>query len=546
MINYPYPTLFLTEGTQKDLLITDGTVTVVGTTYTVSDETVLIDNSVLESEAFELYQSINSEMQIEFGSCDTGSIRFTIRKSDDSNIIGTVLKVYLIPNHDASKMLQLGVFKVSEDVRSQDHLKHTIVANDAMYDIINADVSSWYNTILPDDNTTVTLSAFRTSFLANFNITAEAVTLINDSTPIRRTLKIVKDDNAPGHESLKSVSGAVIIKSICQINAVFGTITNEGKFRYVSLVDPISSPQDTIEIPVSYCVDVNTGEEFYPFRAIKVKTSKRTQTKAWGVIIGGRNTYKVTNNPLIDDYSEDELDDLVNALFTATDGHAYTPFTLTAIGNPLHEVGDPIKVYKPDGTFFYSYIFERRMTGIQSLRDTYSANSGEGYWEENLNSQLSQINEIKNKEYDVFSVSQNGLVPKPSASDVVNKSFLCANGTWITETPQEPTNILGDISYYIPFRYQNGTAYRVGRLIFLNLILHASSSAGGSSYVMRISNYDYELSIAASYALLNNYGRMVTILILQDGHDITFQIDYNDTFSRNTEYPSLIGVLVVG
>ena len=385
MINYPYPTLFLTEGTQKDYLITDGTVTVSGTTYTVSNETVLIDNSILDLEAFELYQSLNSEMQIQFGSCETASIRFTIHKNDNSNITGTVLTVYLIPNHDASKMLQIGVFKVVEDVRSQDHQQHTITAYDAMYDILNKDVSTWYNAVFPYDYTTVTLLQLRISFLTYCNITAEATSLANDDKPVRKTLNIVKDDG-----SLDFVSGADIIRSICQINGVFGVITNEGNFRFVSLVDPISSSADTTDIPVSYCLEVTDNEEFNPFRGVEVKSKHATAVEQWGPMPGGRNLYSVANNILINDYNQTELGDLVHDLFGVVDGHKYTPFTLTAIGNPLHEVGDPIKVYKPDGTFFYSYIFERRMSGIQALRDTYTAN-GSPVWDKELNSISSRV-----------------------------------------------------------------------------------------------------------------------------------------------------------
>jgi len=391
MINYAYPTLFLTEGTQKDLLITDGTVTVSGTTYTVSGETVLIDNSILDQEAFELYQSLNSEMQLTFGLCDTASIKFTVHKSDNSNITGTVLTVYLIPNHDASKMLQIGVFKVAEDVRSQDRKKHTITAYDAMYDILNADVSIWYNTILPDDNTSVTVAQFRASFMSNFGITEEAVTLVNDDKYIRQTLKIVKDDT-----SLDAVSGADIIRSICQINGVFGTITNLGEFRYVSLVDPISSSLLTTDMPVSYCLEVNEGEIFYPFKKVIVKTPKGTAAKAWAWV-GNKNIFTVTNNILVSDYSAVELGNLTDDLFTAVDGHEYTPFTLTAIGNPLHEVGDPIKVFRPDGTYFYSYILERRMTGVQALRDTYTAN-GTQVWDESLNTIASRLNDLSGNE----------------------------------------------------------------------------------------------------------------------------------------------------
>ena len=38
------------------------------------------------------------------------------------------------------------------------------------------------------------------------------------------------------------------------------------------------------------------------------------------------------------------------------------------------------------------------------------------------------------KESDTFSTSQNGTVPKPSASDVSNNKVLKADGTWVAQS----------------------------------------------------------------------------------------------------------------
>ena len=379
MINYSYAADLLDEGKAKDFLITDGVVTVTGTSYTVTDDTITITNAELEAEKFELGQSLCSSRQIQFGSCESGYVEFTMHGSV-SSLKGTILTVYIIPGGDASKMLQVGVFKVAEQKSSKDHTKHTITAYDAMYDILNANVASWYNSLLPDDETSVTVLQFRTSLLSYLGITEEAVSLANDDKYIRRTLKIVKEDG-----SLNALSGADMIKAVCQINGVFGTITNENKFRYVELAQTISSDADTTDIPLSDCLDISDDEAVYPFRILTVKSQKATANKAWGIIVGPRNNYTISNNLLIKDYSKNELGDLANDLFNVTDGHEYTPFTMTAAGNPLHEVGDPIKVYKPDGTFFYSYILERRLTGVQAWLDVYSAN-GSPVWESDLNS----------------------------------------------------------------------------------------------------------------------------------------------------------------
>lgn len=388
MINYAYPTLFTTEGTQKDLLITDGTITVSGTTYTVSGETVKFTNSDIEEQAFELSQSLCSEMQLTFGCCETAKMTFTVRNSYNSSIIGTVVKLYIIPNHDASKMLQLGVFKIYEDQESNDHQRHTITAYDAMYEILNADVSDWYNTILPDENTNVTIAAFRASFLSEFNITAESTTLINDTETITRTLNPLtkQGQNLP-------LSGAKIIKAICELNAVFGVITNEGKFRFVSLVSDISSSLSTTTLPVAQCIDVQDGVDCNNIYKVEIYTQKVKWVKA----VGGlhvSNTYVIAYNPLITD-GEDFIDNLFDEISGFTGAHAYTSCTINALGNPLHEVGDPIEVQKKDGTSFYTYILQRTLSGVQALRDTYVANGVE-ILSYNLNDQSYQLNQIEN------------------------------------------------------------------------------------------------------------------------------------------------------
>ena len=390
MINYADPTLFLIEGTTKNLLITDGTVTVSGTTYSVTDETIVFENSDIEAESFSLTQSLCSADQIQFGSCEAAEVTFTVRKNYNSDITGIKVSVYMIPNNDASKMLQLGVFRIYEDKQTQDHLKHTITAYDAMYDILNADVSGWYNSVFPDQNTTLTMAQFRASFLSHFSLTAESTTLINDSVVLHANINIKKDDG-----SLEPLSGADIIRAICELNGVFGMITNEGKFRFVSLVYTIEHDQSTTDLPVSQCSDIQEQEWSLPIKGLVIKTNHYTETKAWAPF-EPYNTYLIIHNPLISDFVASDLTSIVDNLFDKINFHGYTSFSVVTAGNPLHEVGDPIKVYKPDGTFFCTYIFERKLNGIQSLRDTYSAN-GSRYFNNNLNDSFYRYKGLTNQ-----------------------------------------------------------------------------------------------------------------------------------------------------
>lgn len=395
MIAYSYDNPALAG--QKDLLMTDGTVTVSGTNYTVTGATVTIDNSILEFESFSLKQSLNSGSQLQFGSCEAGEISFVIHENIPT-IKGKTLKVYLIPDNDASKMLQLGVYKVYEDKLSADRTRRSIVAYDALYDIINADVATWYNSELPNSSTTKTLAQFRADFLNHFGITAESATLVNDGITVKRTIEP------------ETLSGADVIKAICEINGVFGTITNQGKFRFLELTNAYDEglyPSDTLypaddlypkpegssDIPRSKYIDVQF--EDYTANGI-TQLVVRTNSDDVGVTVGtSGNTYVITGNFLVYGFTSANLTTAANNILNVIKNRPYTPATVEALGNPLHEVGDAISIHSQYRTI-KTYILERSMTGIQALRDTYSANGEEKYTEP-LNSVASQFKELSGK-----------------------------------------------------------------------------------------------------------------------------------------------------
>lgn len=384
---------------QKDLLITDGTVTVSGTNYTVTGATVTITNELLESEAFELNQSLNSASQLTFGSCESSSVSFVIHDNIPT-LKGKTLKVYLIPDSDASKMLQIGVYKVEEDKLSADRTKRQITAYDALYDILNADVAGWYNSLLPDSNSTVTLGQMRFALTAYFGLTQETISLPNDNLVIKRTIEP------------ETLSGADVIKAICELEGCFGQISNEGKFKYVVLSENLDAglfPSDTLYPandlypqdvnhdvdPISKAHYIDVQFEDYLSESITGLTV-RTDDADVGVTVGtNENVYVITGNFLVYGYNATQLTTAANNALSNMANRYYKPCTVNAVGNPLHEVGDGIRV---STTYrgIVSYILERKLSGIQALRDTYSAN-GEQYYNEQLNSVASQFKQLANK-----------------------------------------------------------------------------------------------------------------------------------------------------
>lgn len=73
----------------------------------------------------------------------------------------------------------------------------------------------------------------------------------------------------------------------------------------------------------------------------------------------------------------------------------YRPFEAETAGNPLVEVGDSIQVNTNNETVI-SYVLKRNLTGIQALKDTYSATGDEKY-PETTNAVSNEIVQLKGK-----------------------------------------------------------------------------------------------------------------------------------------------------
>lgn len=377
MIDYAYPEIWYDATTHKTYLMTDGDVTVSGTDYTVANDTITIDNSILDSESVDIHQAINPDFQLYFGSFQSATISFRIYYTG-TTLKNKVLKVYLIPNHDASKILQVGVFKVDEDRKANDEGVRTIVGHDALYDIINDNPTSWYNEVFPSTESTCTLLELRTSFFENYEIEVEETALVNDDLILSPTLKG------------QFFSGADMLRWICEINGTFGVITNEGKFRFITLLSGIKTraglgDESVHEIPFAIVIDSNYEDyESKSLSGLYISTSKGGMGTRW-IAPDGAGVYVIGGNALVDDYDTDAIQDLLIPITNQIASRGYQPATVSAVGNPLIEVGDAIKTTLKNGQEIVFYVLERNLHGIQALRDTYTAR-GEEVWGQDLNS----------------------------------------------------------------------------------------------------------------------------------------------------------------
>lgn len=393
MISYEYMDELLSYSRHIDMIITDGTVTVSGSSYSASGQTVLITNELLEADAFDLYQSLCSSSQLEFGACESDELKFTIY-DNISTLKGKKLKVYMYINNDASTMLKLGEFKVAQDNLKGDSAQREIMAYDAIHDILDVDVTDWYNTLLPTASSTTTVAEMRMSLFSYFDIETVPTTLVNDSMTVGKTVD--------------ELTGSRALHDICEINGVFGTMTNEGKFKFFELPEGIDDglfpaddlypannlyPQDVNPYVTQLPKELYFDAHFEDYNAEAITKLTIRNGGGGGASVGtDGNEYIIEDNFLLYDKTNEQITAIANNLLPKITNRYYKPCTVTCIGNPCHEVGDPIRintVYRGVVT----YILERHLTGIQALNDEYTARGVKTY-SENLNSISSQVKRL--------------------------------------------------------------------------------------------------------------------------------------------------------
>ena len=353
-----------------------------------------LDAGDIKEESLYLEESICSEDSLRFGCCEASILKLSIIYTAIP-MANKKIRPYILQEKNE---FQLGEYKVYSDKPTADRRYRDIVAYDAMYDILNADVADWYNTILPNADSTVTMKEFRDSFFSYFGIEQEEVTLVNDSMIVTKTVEP------------SQMSGKTVITAICEINGCFGHIGRDGKFQYIHLKEMVDGlyPSDTLypsddlypadplnaeRISKSHYISAEY-EDYVTERITKLQI--RQEENDIGCIYGtGDNCYIVQDNFLVYGKSPEELQTIASNLYSVISSVWYRPAHVEAKGNPCLEVGDGIRL-STKYAIVYTYILQRTLKGIQALRDAYDAD-GEQYQSENVNSVRDDIIQLKGK-----------------------------------------------------------------------------------------------------------------------------------------------------
>lgn len=408
MVDYKYKDLFWKSHVDNQLKISS------------EDGEFKATNSDIHWEDFELTESLCSESEIRFGSCEPNMIKFQIRNAFIP-LVGKWLIVEETLDGKKDATFLYGRYKVYSDKPTADREYRDISAYDSMYDIINADVSEWYNRTLPAKDSEMTMKQFREIFIRHFGLTEvlpkigtdksgnPIYGLANDGMTVKKTIEPTE------------ISGKDVITAICEINGCFGHIGRDGKFHYIYLPQNIQGlypandlypdhapyylpqqqdtghlyPQDPKGTRIGSGLYIKCQYEDYMVKNIN-KLQIRQEENDIGCIYGdGENCYIVEDNFLVYGKSVEELEEIAANLYSKISDIVYRPFSAECIGNPCFEVGDPLK-FLTKYEIVETYLLSRRLKGIQGIRDMYSAEGTESR-SKAVNSVQKSIVQLKGK-----------------------------------------------------------------------------------------------------------------------------------------------------
>ena len=427
-----------------------------------------VDETSLMLEDFELEQSICEEESLKFGSCGSNSVKFTMKNDNQSHIDLTFTVTitaydYSDEAHENGYPFSLGTFKVYEDSLSDDRGQRSIVAYDSLYEVLSSDYADWYHS-LNLETTPITLKAFRDSFFQHIGIVQESVNLINDDFIVSQTI------------NTESLTGQDILQAICEINAVFGNIGYDGKFRYITTVndfdlyprDDLYPSDDLYPEDGNVCLSIEdanyllgtfvyqdyvcgkitsvriveddsddgtvVGDNEYDDEEETIVEEDEEETENSVTVGSGDNQYVISGNFLLFGSDNTQRTTIGERFLAFCKDFFYVPAKIEMRSHLWIEPGDLVQVIGQTNAIVFP-VLHRVMTGISALKDSYEAKGVENYANtESTNSISSQFEKYKSK---TMKMERNvdAFYQEYQEFETVTDGTLESHSTRIEQTP---------------------------------------------------------------------------------------------------------------
>lgn len=391
-------------------------------------------NSLISQESMSLESSLCSDENLRIGACESSCFRIRIAPYDDNEAykdkrMFVSLKVqgsaghivddqgnelvdsygnYIAYENGATTDFGLGWFTVISDKPTKDRAYRDLACYDKMYDILNANVIDWYNTL----TFPMSVKNFRDSFFQTLGVTQQTITLVNDNFMI-----------PGGFTSEDELSGKTIIEAICELNGVFGHINASEVFEYISVPGAETVALDHYQNGTCRYEDYETQA----FTGVVAYSEGGNVGDSVGTEV---NPYLMQNNPLIwGAEGTQDLEDALENLLDQIENISYRPFKVSTYGNPMLPLGTPITMTSQNGSIS-SVVISKYMTGIQMLKDELSA-LGDEYYPNDINSTKKEISRTKGKshlfENDIDKLNSEIYTVDPDTGQTVSKIEQLAN-----------------------------------------------------------------------------------------------------------------------
>ena len=387
MSNYTYADLFDKSASKKEI------------TIETEDKSVKITNSEIHFEQFELKEILCDDDYLTFGQCNASQLKFKISNVFTS-MIGKQINVSAVINGHTDEPFIFGKYRVVSDKPTDDKRYRNVTAYDAIYDIGEAEVSSWYNGL----KFPLKLKQFRNSFFAYFGVEQVETTLPNDNMEVAKTIKP------------SELSGQTVMEAISSINGCFGHINHDGKFEYVFLKAMISGLYPRKGLYPQKGLYPRKGSEKEKVTGGKYKTVKyedfvcqkitKVQIRQSEYDIGAvypdteitdnDNSYILQDNFLVYGMGADALETVARNLYEVIKVVKYRPYNCEKIGNPCLSLGEAVNVYTAK-EIIESYVLSRTYKGIQQPMDTISASGKAPKYSEQVNGINKSIIQLRGK-----------------------------------------------------------------------------------------------------------------------------------------------------
>jgi len=377
MVDYAYHDLFNQRNIPKDMIIVDtgATVTPVSNQApTITDATYIFTTEEIKSESFVLEESLCSENNLKFGLCEAAHVSVTvIDKPEYSNLKDEMFNIYIYFNGDSSTLFQIGQYKIDSDTHSNDRRFRDLEMFDMIYYLRDHDIAEWYYGYFEENPVSEIGDAIEELFDWLINTEQMPITfadeeLINGDLTISKTI------------DSDTITFDFFMQGILEVNGCFGHINRQGEFEFKwlqtydqpavkDIIDDIRVPDMAYEDVFVWSIGFVDVYDRDNKRLFHIGSSSKKYPSIYNIVDGFVFADK--------DRNDADSKTALRRMWNQIKNLIYRQVEVETVGDLCVEVGDRLEVqYRTtngEPIFFHTYALERRLTGIQSLRDTFSA-----------------------------------------------------------------------------------------------------------------------------------------------------------------------------